>query len=55
MYNDVDWLETDTYADIKQEQEYLAVKCNQPHKNGSVCIPEWDGYGYVCVDRILSK
>jgi hypothetical protein len=45
-------------TDIEREldnRRYLAAKCTEPHANGSPCLPEWDGYVYICFDRICKE
>jgi len=31
---------------------YENAKCDSPHSDGSKCMPEFDGFVYVCFDRI---
>lgn len=37
-----------------QDVEYESSKCKTPHSDGSTCIPEWDGYGFVCPYYVIS-
>jgi hypothetical protein len=53
--NGIDWLHTDTKADLDQEhdnREYNTAKCKESHEDGTSCLPSWDGFMYVCLDRI---
>jgi hypothetical protein len=44
-----DWEKTE-----KDDAEYMAAECEEPHEDGSACLPSWDGYGYVCTYRIVA-
>jgi hypothetical protein len=49
----------DEYYDEEREsmdnREYQSAECEAPHKDGSTCMPSWDGYGYVCTNRIIQE
>jgi hypothetical protein len=37
----------------EQDRAYLNAKCTEPHADGSPCCPEWDGYMFICVNRVM--
>jgi hypothetical protein len=40
------------FEDEDDNAHYLMAKCRTPHTDGNICAPEWDGFVYVCLDRI---
>jgi hypothetical protein len=37
----------------EEDQAYTNAKCNERHPDGSPCFPEWDGYMFICVNRVM--
>lgn len=31
---------------------YTAAKCTTPHADGTSCMPTWDGFVYICLERL---
>lgn len=44
------------FADVEEEnQAYSSAKCEEKHEDGSTCMPSWDGFMFVCLDRIIRE
>lgn len=54
MYFDEEDLLSDYYQD-RDNREYIAALCKEPHDDGTTCMPAWDGYMFVCINRIICK
>lgn len=38
--------------DAHHDRLYLAAMCKEPHADGSLCLPAWDGVDYVCIHKL---
>lgn len=39
------------WEDEDNEATFVQAQCTTAHADGSLCLPLWDGYRYVCSDR----